>query len=55
LDAIDPTRSSRIGCLPVVEGERPAGVIVERDFVDIAPEPLAAKLRELREGELTTA
>ncbi|RDV40050.1 CBS domain-containing protein [Bradymonadaceae bacterium TMQ3] len=44
-DAIRIMGEKRISCLPVVDGEKLVGIITERDFMDIARDLLADKLR----------
>lgn len=46
LSAIALMREKRIGCLPVVKGERLVGVITERDLMNVAAELLKEKLEE---------
>jgi CBS domain-containing protein len=46
LRAIEIMREKRIGCLPVVKDQHLVGVLMERDFMDIASELLAQNLRE---------
>jgi CBS domain-containing protein len=36
LDAMRLMKSARVGCLPVVEGERLVGIVTERDLIDVA-------------------
>jgi CBS domain-containing protein/gamma-glutamylcysteine synthetase len=45
LRAIQIMRQNKIGCLPVVQGDRLVGVLTERDFMDIAAELLQQGLR----------
>ena len=49
LEAIELMRKSKVGCLPVVKEGHLVGVVVERDFMDIAAELLAERLREADE------
>ena len=44
LDAIRLMRDQKIGCLPVVKEGRLVGVLMERDFMDIAAELLEQNL-----------
>ena len=46
LDAIDLMRQHGIGCLPVVKEGHLAGIITERDFMNVASELIEEKLRE---------
>jgi predicted transcriptional regulator len=46
LDAIRLMREHRIGCLPVTKDGRLVGVLMERDFMDIASELLEQNLAE---------
>lgn len=46
LAAIAMMRDKRIGCLPVVKGERLVGVITERDLMNVAAELLKEQLEE---------
>ena len=46
LTAIELMRDNRIGCLPVVRDGRLVGVVTEDEFMGIAAELLAQKLRE---------
>jgi CBS domain-containing protein len=46
LRAIQIMRQHKIGCLPVVKDEHLVGVLMERDFMDIAGELLEQNLRE---------
>ena len=46
LRAIQLMRQHKIGCLPVVKDEHLVGVLMERDFMDIAAELLEQNLRE---------
>jgi CBS domain-containing protein len=46
LRAIQIMRQQKIGCLPVVKDQRLVGVLMERDFMDIASELLTQNLRE---------
>ena len=46
LEAIELMRQHRIGCLPVVKGDRLVGMITERDFMNVSAELLEQKLRE---------
>ena len=39
-------REFKIACLPVVKNSQLVGVITERDFMDVAADLLAQKLRE---------
>ncbi|RAL24898.1 hypothetical protein DL240_01435 [Lujinxingia litoralis] len=45
LDAIRIMGEQRISCLPVIDGEKLVGIITERDFMDIARDLLAEKLK----------
>ncbi|GAB4224479.1 MAG: glutamate-cysteine ligase family protein [Acidobacteriota bacterium] len=44
LDAIRLMRTAKVGCLPVVKDDRLVGVVIERDFMDIASELLHERL-----------
>ncbi len=46
LRAIEVMQEFKISCLPVVKKDHLVGVITERDFMDVAAELLAAKLKE---------
>ena len=46
LRAIQIMRTQKIGCLPVVKDQHLVGVLMERDFMDIASELLEQNLRE---------
>lgn len=39
-EAIDTMRRNKVGCLPVVDGDRLIGMVTERDFMEIAGELL---------------
>lgn len=43
--AIEIMRSHKIGCLPILQGERLVGMVTEREFMDIAAELLEKGLR----------
>jgi len=45
LEAIEIMRAERVGCLPVVEGERLVGIVTEHDFIDVASVLLEEKLK----------
>ncbi|TXD31767.1 CBS domain-containing protein [Lujinxingia vulgaris] len=55
LDAIRIMGEKRISCLPVVDGEKLVGIITERDFMDIARDLLADKLRGEEPAEAQAA
>ena len=46
LRAIEIMREFKIACLPVVKKDRLVGVVTERDFMDVAADLLAQKLKE---------
>ncbi|MFO1050832.1 MAG: glutamate-cysteine ligase family protein [Planctomycetota bacterium] len=46
LEAIEKMRSHRVGCLPVVEGDKLVGIITERDLINVAASLLEQHLRE---------
>ncbi len=46
LEAIRLMRSTKVGCLPVVKDDRLVGVVIERDFMDIASELLQERLAD---------
>lgn len=46
LDAIAIMREHRVGCLPIVKGDRLVGVVTQADFLDAAAEVFERELRE---------
>ena len=46
LEAMERMREHRVGCLPVVEGERLVGIVTEHDFVEVARKLLEEHLQE---------
>ena len=46
LEAINLMRLHKVGCLPVVEGDRLVGIVTERDFMNVAGQLLEAFLHE---------
>lgn len=46
LEAIEKMRAHRVGCLPVVEGDKLVGIITERDLINVAAALLEAHLKE---------
>ena len=44
LEAINLMRLHKVGCLPVVEGDRLVGIVTERDFMNVAGQLLEASL-----------
>ena len=46
LEAIGLMRENRVGCLPVLEDGKLAGIVTERDFLDVAGRLLEEQLRE---------
>ncbi|WP_437756076.1 CBS domain-containing protein [Sorangium sp. So ce1389] len=46
LDAMRIMREQRVGCLPVVAGERLVGIVTERDLLDVSARLLESFLRE---------
>ncbi|WP_437967815.1 CBS domain-containing protein [Sorangium sp. So ce260] len=46
LEAMRIMREQRVGCLPVVAGERLVGIVTERDLIDVSATLLEAFLRE---------
>jgi CBS domain-containing protein len=44
IDALRKMRKLRVGCLPVVEGDRLVGLVTEEDFMDIASKMLEQQL-----------
>ncbi|MEZ5962630.1 MAG: glutamate-cysteine ligase family protein [Planctomycetota bacterium] len=46
VDAIEKMREHRVGCLPVVQGDRLVGIITERDLINVAAQLLEQHLRE---------
>jgi CBS domain-containing protein/gamma-glutamyl:cysteine ligase YbdK (ATP-grasp superfamily) len=44
LEAINLMRLHKVGCLPVVEGDRLVGIVTERDFMNVAGQLLEAVL-----------
>jgi CBS domain-containing protein/gamma-glutamyl:cysteine ligase YbdK (ATP-grasp superfamily) len=46
LEAIEKMKTHRVGCLPVVQGDRLVGLITERDLVNVAAQLLEQQLRE---------
>ena len=46
LEAIEKMRAHRVGCLPVVEGDRLVGIITERDLINVSAALFEQHLRE---------
>ncbi|AUX38676.1 hypothetical protein SOCE26_000540 [Sorangium cellulosum] len=46
LEAMRIMREQRVGCLPVIAGERLVGIVTERDLLDVSATLLEAYLRE---------
>jgi len=46
LDAIALMRDRKVGCLPVVQGERLVGIVTETDFIEVSAKLLDRWLRE---------
>ena len=46
LDAIAKMREAKLGCLPVVEGDKLVGIVTESDFIDVSAKLLDEWLRE---------
>ena len=46
LEAMRIMREQRVGCLPVVAGERLVGIVTVRDLLDVSAALLEAFLRE---------
>jgi CBS domain-containing protein len=55
VEAMRIMRSRRIGCLPVIKGDRLVGVITQRDFMDVARDLLQQQLEESEAAEAATA
>jgi len=50
LEAINQMRLHKVGCLPVVEGDRLVGIVTERDFMNVAGQLLEDHLHDRAGG-----
>ncbi len=46
LEAIEKMKVHKVGCLPVVQGDRLVGIVTERDLINVAAQLLEQQLRE---------
>lgn len=46
LEAIEKMKAHKVGCLPVVQGDRLVGLVTERDLINVAAQLLEQQLRE---------
>ncbi len=46
LEAIEKMKAHKVGCLPVVQGDRLVGIVTERDLINVAAQLLEQQLRE---------
>jgi len=50
LDAIEVMRHHKVGCLPVVAGDKLVGIITERDLIEVSAKLLEDQLRSFRQA-----